>query len=617
MLLMAVHALGHYASSGMFALLATQHSMVGQTVHINFRIFPQDSQISQCKRIAPFEVEVFEEAISCQEVTVDLTANNKSGDLYRLACTPVDLNALEHELSYYPKLKASFLLDGFMNGFRLNYVGPRMPTQSKNLKSATSRPEITQQKINKEVAEGRVAGPFSYPPLATLRISPLGLVEKKQPGEFRLIHHLSHPPNDSVNDYIDPKLCFVKYASFDEAVEIVQELGQGCLLAKSDIKNAFRLIPIAAQDFDQLGFYFNNKYYFDKSLPFGCSISCSTFDKFSTFLEFAVRRRSAVGKLLHYLDDFLFGGPKGTNDCKIIMGHFEICMAELGVPIAREKTVGPTTVICFLGLELDTLKMEVRIPIGKVHEIVQKIQVILQKEKVTLKAMQSLIGVLQFACRAIRPGRPFCRRLINSTCGLSNPYHHIRVTKNIKNDLKMWLSFFQTFNGISMFHDRFWVSSADVDLYSDSAGSIGFGIYFAGRWACATWPIEWVQSGLTKDITVLELFPILVSLYLWGNELRNKKILYNCDNAAVVYAINTMTSKSEKVMTLLRALTLKCLRLNVVAKAKHIAGKTNITDSLSRLQLDKFRELAPLAQKDPDVMPNHLWEIFSRDPENY
>lgn len=181
----------------------------------------------------------------------------------------------------------------------------------------------------------------------------------------------------------------------------------------------------------------------------------------------------------------------------------------------------------------------------------------------------------------------------------------------------MRLSFFQHFNGISVFHDRFWVSSADVELYTDSAGSIGFGIYFAGKWTCAAWLADWRDSGRTRDITVLELFPNVVSLYLWGAELRNKKIMFHCDNAAVVYAINTMTSKSENVMILLRALTLKCLQLNVVAKAKHIPGKSNITDSLSRLQLDRFRSLAPLAEKRPEAIPSLLWNLFSLDLESF
>jgi hypothetical protein len=58
---------------------------------------------------------------------------------------------------------------------------------------------------------------------------------------------------------------------------MVQELGPHCKLFKSDIKSAYRLIPINPSDFELLGFCFKNKYYFNKALPFGASISCVTF----------------------------------------------------------------------------------------------------------------------------------------------------------------------------------------------------------------------------------------------------------------------------------------------------------------------------------------------------
>ena len=137
---------------------------------------------------------------------------------------------------------------------------------SKNLKSAIAHPKVVVEKISKEVKAGRVAGPFKYPPIPNLRISPLGLVPKKGATDFRLIHHLSYPPNASVNDYIDPKFCHVKYTQFDEAIKLVQDLGQGCLLGKSDIKSAFRLIPVAPEDFDQLGFCYDKKVYFGSSI---------------------------------------------------------------------------------------------------------------------------------------------------------------------------------------------------------------------------------------------------------------------------------------------------------------------------------------------------------------
>ena len=115
--------------------------------------------------------------------------------------------------------------------------------------------------------------------------------------------------------------------------------------------------------------------------------------------------------------------------------------------------------------------MVIRMPIDKVNEIILKIEAILCKEKVTLKIMQSLIGSLNFACKAIIPGRPFCRRLINAICGLSKPHHHLRVTSMVKKDLNMWLHFFKTFNGVSVFHDRFWVSNVDVELFTGSAAA--------------------------------------------------------------------------------------------------------------------------------------------------
>jgi len=535
-----------------------------------------------------------------------------------LAKTPIIIDKLEQELQSYPPHKADVILNGFNIGFPLHFTGLKRFTLSKNLKSANTHPNVVQEKIDKELLEGRVAGPFDYPPFPKLRVSPLGLVEKHNSSDFRLIHHLSYPEGSSVNDFIDPKLCTVQYTNFDQAVELVQQLGKGCLLGKSDIKSAFRLLPVAPKDFDQLGFCFQGKFYFDKCLPFGCSISPATFEKFSTFLEFAVRKRSEVGGILHYLDDFFFGGAKGSNHCSEIMFHFTECMSDLGVPIAEEKTEGPKTIIVFLGLEINSESLTIRIPDQKVTEIIKKISDIMQKSKSTLHEVQSLIGSLQFACRAIVPGRPFIRRLINAIRGLTRPRHYLRINKSIRNDLLMWLQFFQKFNRISVFHDRFWLTNTEAELFSDSAASVGFGVYFRGSWTHARWPNEWHESGLTANICLLEFFPLLVAIHIWGQELRNKKIIFYSDNVAVVQAVNSMTSKSEDMMVLLRSFTLQCLHFNLLAKAAHIPGSNNcITDSLSRFQMERFRKLAPQAKGEPEPVPQHLWQIFSTQQTSY
>ena len=162
-----------------------------------------------------------------------------------------------------------------------------------------------------------------------------------------------HPEGRSINDYTDQSLTSVQYTSFDKAVELIQNLGTGCKLFKMDIKNAFKLLPIRPKDFELLGFQFRDNYYFDKTLPFGASISCATFEKFSTFLEHCVKTKLTSGELIHYLDDFL-GGDKSTEQCRQLMQVFHSVMQDLNVPLATEKTEGPTEIIIYLGLELDS-----------------------------------------------------------------------------------------------------------------------------------------------------------------------------------------------------------------------------------------------------------------------
>lgn len=147
---------------------------------------------------------------------------------------------------------------------------------------------------------------------------PIGSVPKKTRG-FRIITHLSYPPNFSVNDFIYEKYTSVKYSSFDSAVAMIQKLGENAEIGKKDIKSAFRLLRIYPGDFDLLGFKLQQYYFIDKCLPMGYSESCSLFEKFSSFVEWAIKNESNSNNVDHYLDDFLFAAKRNSNDCKLLM----------------------------------------------------------------------------------------------------------------------------------------------------------------------------------------------------------------------------------------------------------------------------------------------------------
>ena len=181
--------------------------------------------------------------------------------LYSLGESPIQTHIVEHSLINYRDSKTKLeIIEGLKFGFKLHYAGPRVPVYCANWKSVFHNYASVKKKLDKEISQGRISDPFSSPPFPTLRCSPLALIPKSVPGEFRLVLNLSYLPNNSVNDFIDKQFCTVRYSSVDEAVRMVHILEPDVFLAKADVKSAFRLLQIWPGDLDQLGFTFDGKF---------------------------------------------------------------------------------------------------------------------------------------------------------------------------------------------------------------------------------------------------------------------------------------------------------------------------------------------------------------------
>jgi 5,10-methenyltetrahydromethanopterin hydrogenase len=72
----------------------------------------------------------------------------------------------------------------------------------------------------------------------------------------------------------------------------------------------------------------------------------------ATFLQWLVQIKYVIDTLVHILDYFIFAGEVITNDFEIPMNTFLKISEELGVSVAENKTVHPTTVLTFLNLNL-------------------------------------------------------------------------------------------------------------------------------------------------------------------------------------------------------------------------------------------------------------------------
>ena len=210
-------------------------------------------------------------------ITGDMTTTDVTSPRIR---TPVNPKALSKLLSGYPRRQ--HIIDGITNGFTLHFEGPEAPLEANNSPSLLANISVAREKIKQELALGRIAGPFTHPPFNNFKTSPLALREKATPGKFRLLHNLSYPyDNNSVNFNIPKHHTTVKYQTINHAISWIQHHSPQAYLAKSDISDAFRIIPVHPSQYHLLGFRLDNKYYHDKMLGMGASPSCRIFEDFS------------------------------------------------------------------------------------------------------------------------------------------------------------------------------------------------------------------------------------------------------------------------------------------------------------------------------------------------
>ena len=295
--------------------------------------------------------------------------------LLSLISTPLQVRAWANLLNGHPDSEfALFILQGLQQGFRIGFQGPTpltSPRRVRNMRSAYDHPEVIESYLAREVGLQRIISIPHHlaPSFPSLRLSPFGVIPKRnQSNKWRLIVDLSSPEGRSVNDGIDPNLCSIKYASVDDAVNIIQRLGRGTLLAKLDLRDAYRIVPVHPNDRPLLGMQWRDSIYIDTALPFGLRSAPKIFSALADALLWILQFQGASPSL-HYLDDFLLiGSPNSSNCSQALQTTLDICKV-LGVPIAEEKTEGPVTSLTFLGIEIDTDLLQLRLPSSKLNAL--------------------------------------------------------------------------------------------------------------------------------------------------------------------------------------------------------------------------------------------------------
>ena len=196
----------------------------------------------------------------------------------------------------------------------------------------------------------------------------------------------------------------------------------------------------------------------------------------------------------------------------------------------------------------------------------------------------------------------FLRHMISLAKVTKQLHHHIRLNRAFKSVLQLWSSFLPTWNGVSMMAGA--PHLYDATVTSDTFGVWGCGtLSSTGDWFQLQWPGSWEKL----HITIKELFPVVVSIAMWGEKWQVKVVRCRCNNVAVVAILNSGSSKDDRAMHMLRSLFLFLASYDVSVFAEHIAGVQNrAADALSRGNHQSFRSQVPAAKQEPSRVPEEL-----------
>ncbi|PIL25565.1 hypothetical protein GSI_12373 [Ganoderma sinense ZZ0214-1] len=376
-------------------------------------------------------------------------------------------------------------------------------------------------------------GPFTAPPLTPFRSSPLGVVSRpRNPAKLRVINHLSWPQGSSVNDGIPDSESSIIYEPFDSAVAEIRRLGRGTLLAKLDLKDAFRHIPVRQADWHLLGCTWAGQLYYSVVLVFGIKSAPYIFNLFAEGLHWIIQRHIPAS-LRHYLDDYLpifppaTALPRANAAVKWIMALGE----ELGLEFQGVKTIFPTLCLDFLGLDLDTDAMEARLPADKLTWLGELLSDWASRHTCRLRELQALIGFLQFTAQVVPHARAFIRRLIEFASTFKSDFVIRHIPQYARADIHWWRVFHAHWNGIQLITP----SRPTVHIYTDASGSErkGIGGVFASAWFASRVPRRFRK----RDIQFKELYAVVQAVLRWGLQWAGCHVVFHIDNQVIVEAI--------------------------------------------------------------------------------
>ena len=279
--------------------------------------------------------------------------------------------------------------------------------------------------LQKEIIEHKV----SLAPDRPRCVHSLGTVVKSN-GKLRPITDCSRPDEVAINNFMQTTFKSFSYKTVEDAVHT---LDPNDFMAVVDISSAYRAVNVNPDhaNFQGLSWDFGegNIFLVDRRLCFGLRCAPNIFDSLSSFIVHIAQSRGAT-RVINYLDDFLVIAPteeECTRQRDIVASTIQL----LGFGVSWSKVTSPNQVTTFLGITIDSVKLELSLPLKKVEKLRDLLLLLIDRGSATKKELERVGGLVSHCSYIVKGGRTFS----------------IPLSPDILLDFEWWLAFCHVFNG--------------------------------------------------------------------------------------------------------------------------------------------------------------------------
>ena len=489
-----------------------------------------------------------------------------------------------------------YLIDFLEFGFPVGYTAPWVPTpHGSNHTTASAFPKHVDNYINTELLHKALCGPFHEQPFKQWTMaSPLMSRPKQGSDKRRIIVDLSCPQGTSVNDGIPADTYLgvpykLKLPSVLDLRDAIVKHGEGCWLWKRDLQRGYRQLRICPLDYPLLGVVWKNQWFIDLAVPFGLRWGA----------KYMQNTTSAVTQILsveghtafNYIDD-LAGVHKDKYKAQTSFDRASSLLQELGLEEATDKASPPATKMVWLGVQFDTLTMQMSIPERKIEECLTLVRQWQHKLDCTKSQLKKLLGKLFHVAMCNSTLRLFVNRMLD-ILRLAPEHGKVSLTPDFFLDLCWISSFLPQFNGIDMIQP---LPTVAHDIIIDSCLT-GAGGHFGSQWYHVRYPTSILDQH--RPISDLEMLNAVAAIKLWAPQLAGHVVHIRCDNAAAVSVLQSGRGRSPFLLACAREAWSITATHNITITVSHVAGHDNIlADKLSRchLSISGSEEIANMAQ---------------------